>query len=208
MSLSLDTKPSVIVFDVFGTLVKIGKKNHPYKTLLKYLKQQGRAPQSNDARYIMSVDADFTQLALKWGMQIPEDILEALVFDLNEELKTIELFSDSLSTLEQLRCEGYRLALCSNLATPYGKVVGTMLPELDAYAWSYEVSTTKPDPSIYQYLIDELDCHASEVLFIGDTPSADMHGPIEFGMSARLINRKKGQTFADILGDILPKVEV
>ena len=59
----------------------------------------------------------------------------------------------------------------------------------------------KPNPPIYQHLIDQLGCTADEVLFIGDTPLADVQGPSNFGMSARLINRKGGQ----MLNDVLPK---
>ena len=57
----------------------------------------------------------------------------------------------------------------------------------------------KPDPQIYQHLIDQLWCTADEVLFIGDTPLADVEGPSNFGMLARLINRKDGQTLNDVL---------
>ena len=77
------------------------------------------------------------------------------------------------------------------------------LPSLDAYAWSYEVGAIKPESQIYQYLIDKLQCHAKDILFIGDTLLADYSGPNEFCMSARLIDRKNGQKLADVLNDIL-----
>ena len=86
---------------------------------------------------------------------------------------------------------------------PYEKVVSSLLPNIDAYAWSYEVSAIKPESQIYQYLIDQLECRAKDVLFIGDTPLADYSGPNEFGMSARLIDRKNGQKLADVLADII-----
>ena len=104
---------------------------------------------------------------------------------------------------EELKKLGFKLALCSNLAMPYGKIVSSLLPLLDAYAWSYEVAAIKPEPKIYQSLIDQLDCQASEVLFIGDTALADFTGPTAFGMSARLINRNNGQILAEVLNDIL-----
>lgn len=74
-----------------------------------------------------------------------------------------------------------------------------ILPPLDAYAWSYEVAAIKPEPKIYQSLIDQLGCQASDVLFIGDTALADFTGPT---MSARLINRNNDQTLAEVLNDI------
>jgi HAD superfamily hydrolase (TIGR01549 family) len=108
-----------------------------------------------------------------------------------------------LINFRRIKKLGFRLALCSNLAMPYGKVVSSLLPSLDAYAWSYEVGAIKPESQIYQYLIDQLQCHAKDILFIGDTPLADYSGPTEFGMSARLIDRKNGQKLADVLNDIL-----
>ena len=97
---------------------------------------------------------------------------------------------------------GFRLALCSNLAMLYGKVVYSLLPTLDAYTWSYEFGAIKPDSQIYQHLIDKLGCHAKDVLFIGDTPLADFSGPNEFGMSERLIERKNGQKLVEVFNII------
>lgn len=89
------------------------------------------------------------------------------------------------------------------------KIVSSLLPPLDAYAWSYEVAAIKPESEIYQSLIEQLGYQSSEVLFIGGDTAldtyrlADFTGPIAFGMSARLINRKNGQILAKVLKDIL-----
>ena len=196
-------QPSIIVFDVFGTLVKIGERRFPYRNLMKWLKQNGRKPNPDDAKLIMSHNLDFIELAMLLRTDIPKQLLKELKSDLNEELQSIVLYEDTLSTLEELKKLGFKLALCSNLAMPYGEVVSSLLPTLDAYAWSYEVAVIKPEPKIYQSLIDQVDCQASEVLFIEDTALADFTGPTTFGMSARLINRNNGQTLAEVLNDIL-----
>ena len=196
-------EPSVIIFDVFGTLVKIGERRSPYRKLIKWLKENGRQPKPDDAKFIMSQNLSFTELIKLLGINIPDQLLQELEHDLNDELQSIVLYEDTLSTLEELKELGFRLALCSNLAMPYGKVVSSLLPNIDTYAWSYEVGAIKPESQIYQYLIDQLECRAKDVLFIGDTPLADYSGPNEFGMSARLIDRKNGQKLADVLNDIL-----
>lgn len=196
-------EPSVIVFDVFGTLMKIGERRSPYRKLMKWLKENGRQPKPDDAKFIMSQNLSFTELIKLLGINIPEQLLQELEHDLDEELLSIVLYEDTLSTLEELKKLGFRLALCSNLAMPYGKVVSSFLPSFDAYAWSYEVGAIKPESQIYQHLIDKLQCHAKDILFIGDTLLADYSGPNEFGMSARLIDRKNGQKLADVLNDIL-----
>ena len=151
----------------------------------------------------MSQNLNFTEFVKLLRVNVPDQLLQELERDLDEELRSIILYEDTLSTLEELKKLGVRLALCSNLAMPYGKIVSSLLPPLDAYAWSYEVGAIKPEPKIYQSLIEQLGCQTSEVLFIGDTALADFTGPTAFGMSARLINRQNGQTLAEVLNDIL-----
>ena len=196
-------EPSVIIFDVFGTLVKIEERRSPYRKLMKWLKENGRQPKPDDAKFIMSHNLNLAELAKRLAVNIPDQFLQELEHDLDEELRSIRLYEDTLSTLEELHKLGIKLALCSNLAMPYEEIVSSLLPPLDAYAWSYEVTAIKPEPKIYQSLIDQLDCQASEVLFIGDTALADFTGPTTFGMSARLINRNNDQTLAEVLNDIL-----
>ena len=196
-------EPSVIAFDVFGTLIKIGERRSPYRKLIIWLKENERQPKPDDAKFIMSQNLSFTELVKLLGINIPDQLLQELEHDLNDELQSIVLYEDTLSTLEELKELGFRLALCSNLAMPYGKVVSSLLPNIDTYAWSYEVAAIKPEPKIYQSLIDQIDCQASEILFIGDTALADFTGPTTFGMSARLINRNNDQTLAEVLNDIL-----
>jgi len=166
---------------------------------MKWLKENGRQPKPDDAKFIMSHNLNLAELTKRLAVNIPDQFLQELKHDLDEELRSIRLYEDTLSTLEEL----HKLALCSNLAMPYGEIVSSLLPPLDAYAWSYEVGAIKPESQIYQYLIDQLECRAKDVLFIGDTPLADYSGPNEFGMSARLIDRKNGQKLADVLNDIL-----
>jgi len=170
---------------------------------MKWLKENGQQPKPDDAKFIMSHNLNLAELVKLLAVNIPDQFLQELEHDLDEELRSIALYEDSLSTLEELKKLGIKLALCSNLAMPYGKIVSSLLPPLDAYAWSYKVGAIKPESQIYQYLIDQLECHAKDVLFIGDTPLADFSGPNEFGMSARLIDRKNGQKLADILVDII-----
>lgn len=198
--LTCDHSPSVIIFDVFGTLVKIGERRSPYRKLMRYLKQAGRTPQADDAATIMSVDLhDFESMSALFGQHIPQQLLQELNQDLAQEIKSIALYEDTLPTLQHLQHAGFRVGLCSNLAAPYGAPVSALLPPLDVYAWSYAVGAIKPDGRIYQYLLDQLSCNAEDILFIGDTLLADVEGPTAFGMSVKLIDRHQGQTLWEVL---------
>lgn len=198
-----NTPIKVIAFDVFGTLAKIKQKISPYKKFIQWLHTQGHMPQASDAVMVMSINGHFQDIATHLGYHIPQAFLAELHKELQTELAQIELFTDSPPTLERLRKNGYKVVLCSNSATPYGMYISSLIKEIDLYAWSYEVHACKPDPKIYQYIIDQLNCQPNEVLFVGDTPLADVQGPTNFGMSAKLIDRKNGQTLDDVLMDFL-----
>ncbi len=194
-----------VVFDVFGTLIEIKNSQSPYKKMMKWLKQQGRKPQPNDAAMIMSLDGNFATLASYFGYQLPSTLLEEMNNALQHDLKHMRAFDDSIPMLLELRKLGYKLAVCSNAATPYGERVQHLLPPLDAYAWSFKVGANKPDPTIYRYFLNQLKCQPNEVLFIGDTQLADVDGPKKLGMSAQIIHRKNGESLLDVLQPFLKK---
>lgn len=88
-------KPSIIAFDVFGTLVKIGERRSPYKKLMKWLKDHGRKPKPDDAKFIMSQNSDFIEFIKLLSMNVPDQVLQELKSDLDEELQTIALYEDT-----------------------------------------------------------------------------------------------------------------
>ncbi|WP_179381473.1 HAD family hydrolase [Jannaschia marina] len=87
-----------------------------------------------------------------------------------------------------MREAGLLTAVCSNLASPYGPALRRVLPSpADVEVLSYEVGAIKPEPAIYKRVLQELDLPATDVLFVGDTPSADVDGPRAAGFSAMLV---------------------
>lgn len=203
----MNQTPKVIIFDAFGTLVKIGESRHPYRRLMNWLKDNGRKPTTNDANIIMSNNVDIEELAVLFEKAIPTELLKEINHDLQFELNTIMLFEDVIPTLQKLKDLGFKIALCSNLAKPYGDQLKTILPQnlFDVLVLSYEVDAIKPERSIYETLRTKLDCQMYEALFIGDNPILDVEVPISLGMSARLIERKKMQSLSDVLSDLLLK---
>lgn len=200
----MNTNPKVIVFDAFGTLVKISESRSPYRKLMKWLKENGRKPTIKDANIIMSNALDIEKLAILFGKEVPKQILDEINSDLQSEIKTIELYEDTISSLQHLKNHGFKIALCSNLAMPYGEKLKTILPNLfDAIIFSYEVAAIKPELRIYTSLSKELGFQMSDMLFIGDHPILDVEVPISLGMSARLIKRNEQQSLTNILSDFL-----
>lgn len=194
--------PHLIVFDAFGTLVKMSKGRSPYLKLMKWLKDHGRKPTVLDAKIIMSHAVTIPELAVLFEKEIPNYLIGELNYDLQLDLNSIELYEDVISTLQNLKDQGFQIALCSNLAMPYGEHLKQLLPStFDAVIFSYEVGTIKPEPMIYHIICDRLSCQMSDILFVGDHPILDIEVPISLGMSARLIERSKNQNLTDLLSD-------
>ena len=195
--------PKVIIFDAFGTLVKIGTSRSPYRKLMKWLKDNGRKPSTKDASVIMSNPVDIAQLAMLFGENIPTQLLHEINDDLLFELSTIELYKDTPSTLQILKEHGFKIALCSNVAMPYGEQLKKLLPNVfDALFLSYEIGAIKPEENIYEIIKTYFNCEMSEILFIGDHPVLDVEKPISLGMDARLIQRHNKQLLTNVIGDL------
>lgn len=198
--------PKVIIFDAFGTLVKIGTSRSPYRKLMKWLKANGRKPSTKDASVIMSNPVDIAQLAMLFGENIPTQLLHEINDDLLFELSTIELYKDTISTLQILKEQGFKIALCSNVAMPYGEQLKKLLPNVfDALFLSYEIGTIKPEDYIYEVIKTHFNCEMSEMLFIGDHPVLDVEKPISLGMNARLIQRHNKQLLTNVIDDLILK---
>lgn len=194
-----------VVFDVYGTLVRIGERRAPFRALLTRMEAAGRARQAGDAAAIMSCELDLAGAAALLGAELAAPELAALERDLQDELASVCLFPDTLAVLRALAARGLKLGLCSNLAAPYAAPVLRLLPALDAYAWSFEVGAIKPEPAIYAYACRQLGCEPGQVLMVGDTPEADLHGPRRYGMRSLLLRReglKAGDAAVDTIADL------
>lgn len=182
--------PRLVVFDLYGTLIKFGIMHHPFRELLKWARAKGRRVNENDARQLMTIDKDLPELAADLGIHVPQILLDALMRNIQEELASLSLFDDVISTLDKLQKLGTPVAICSNLARPYGIVIDRLLSQYQLHCFlSYEVGFIKPEPEMYQKIITSLNVPANQCLFIGDTLIADYEGPINNGFQARHLIR-------------------
>jgi HAD superfamily hydrolase (TIGR01549 family) len=189
-----------VVFDVFGTLAEIGEKRRPYAKLMQLLRTSGREPQPDDAARLMSTNVGLAGVPKLFDTRLSAASIAELELDLYAELSTIKLYPEVTSTLTALRNAGYKIGLCSNLAPPYAVPIKLLLPfELDAYAWSFEAGTVKPEPAIYKAVCVSLGCSPKEVVMIGDTLEADYAGPRRIGMHGFHLRRNGDSVVAESL---------
>lgn len=183
-----------IVFDAFGTLIRYTTRPAPYGSLVD---ANGRPM---DRLACLTRNAPLATLASEIGVG---DKLDVILPDLAEELSGLRLFPEVADALAKARAAGLRLAVCSNLAYEYGPAVRGLVPELDAYVLSYEVGVAKPHPTMYRLACAELGCAPAETVFVGDSKRCDFDGPQAFGMKARWLDRRGGQSLVDALAGIL-----
>jgi FMN phosphatase YigB (HAD superfamily) len=201
--IAVSNQPKAVIFDVFGTLLEIGQQHHPYLLLMRYLRAQGRQPRADDSRTILTFDGGLAELAESLGATVPADQLAACEAALQSDLNSIASFADVAGTFAALRQREYRIAICSNLAQPYGAKVMDLLPDADVFAMSYQLGHIKPEPQIYQHILDKLSLAANDCIFIGDSAYADRDGAKAMGIDGRLLDRQKAPQLKDLLADVL-----
>jgi FMN phosphatase YigB (HAD superfamily) len=197
-----------VVFDAFGTLVEIGTPRRPYSRLISEVGKRQDLRGVDTARLVMAQPVNLRDTATALGAGVPERLIAELEGDLATELVSIRLFPDTLPALATIRQAGLRIGLCSNLAMPYGPpVTATLGSSVDWYGWSFELATIKPDQGIYRKVCKALSCQPHEVLFVGDTRTADYDGPRQSGMHALHLVRHGTSNGLDVirtLSDVVP----
>lgn len=184
-------KVRAVVFDVYGTIATINSKRGPFARLLQIGVEKGRPKTADDARTLMTQSWSLKGAADFLGIELTPAELDDLERDLETELDSITLYPDVLPTIRALQRRGIKIAVCSNLAEPYAAPIMRLLPvQLDAYAWSFERQTMKPDRALYEDVCEMLSCTPSQVLMVGDTQLADVDGPRRAGMQSILLDRK------------------
>lgn len=175
-----------VCFDAFGTVVEITEKRKPYRPLIDTL--EPTVAQALRHR-LMREDRTLESWASALDVDLPAGMLDQVASEIASELQSVRLRPGMDAIWADLRARGVSIALCSNLATPYGAVLHNLLPDPpDAMILSYQIGFLKPEPEIYGCVAMALGLERAEILFTGDTPSADVEGPKAAGMQAMPIH--------------------
>lgn len=181
-----------VIFDAFGTLLKIQGGRHPYRRLLRIGQANGRRPRPDDAHVLMQEPLTLTQAADRLGIRVKLDELAELEQLLAAEVAGIEPYADGLEAVALLHREGIRIGVCSNLAYPYREAILRHYPTMDAYAFSCELGVIKPDAGIYNATCELLGALPDLTLMIGDSRRCDRDGPREMGIKGYFLDRSEG----------------
>ncbi|SPJ25718.1 HAD family hydrolase [Palleronia abyssalis] len=171
-----------VCFDAFGALVEIADRRDPYRTLLRALPPMARR---ECARRLMREDRATPDWPVLLGCEIPADVLARVEAAIRDEANSIRMRPGFRAAWAALRAKNLKLAVCSNLAAPYGPPLRAALPDApDAVALSYELGTIKPELALYAAVARMLALPPDRIVFVGDSRAADIDGPRRAGMQA------------------------
>ncbi|WP_455917600.1 HAD family hydrolase [Pseudomonas cerasi] len=194
-----------VLLDAFGTILQIKPGKHPYRQLLKEGLQNGRRPSPGDAKKLMMFNGGLSEAADHLGINIHPSRLAEIEEVLEHEVNSIEAFPDALEAVALLQEGSLLVAVCSNLAYPYGRAVKRLFPTMDAFGFSYEMGLVKPDPRMYQATCEMIGVESdngfgeSRVIMVGDSLRCDCHGPREVGITGIHLDRLKCDGINDLM---------
>lgn len=175
----------VILFDLGGVLLELGPSPVPERAI------EGR-------RGLKLGDwfSSETAIAFEKGAIGPESFARALIAELDLDCHADELiehfsawprglYPGAAELLEHLR-SSHRLALLTNTNELHWRrfVDEIGLPQrVDHVFASHQIGLVKPEADIYRYILAQLDCAASRVLFIDDN-AENVAGAKSLGLEA------------------------
>lgn len=185
-----DQKIDAIVFDLYGTLLRIrepllqrgvprllGVAARPWMELVRSELLTSRFAGAVDlVRFLCE------RLAPDRSPEAEARCLELL----QRELASVEAFPGVRALLGFLQRRGYALGVASNLASPHKQPLHDLglAERFAAFACSCDEGRRKPDPRLYLDLCARLGMAPESVLVVGDSLPNDVAAPRALGMQA------------------------
>ena len=94
--------------------------------------------------------------------------------------------SESIELLKTLRSRGVKTGLITNTFSDECEMIkeSPLFPLFDVAMISYETGLCKPDPAVYNAMIEKLGILPQECLYVGDGGSRELFGARDAGMKA------------------------
>jgi len=200
-----------VIFDLGGTLIERGRRSFEpgnATALTEWLRSRGHhiGSEFTDAvvaereasfarrtgmREVRAVEALRPVLA-RHGLPIDDTFLTAAESAFYEpELRAMRLLPDAIDVLELLRARGLRVALASNASSHYFveeccRRLG-ISRYLDPIMSSAAIGWAKPDPRIFNAILQPWVMSPEHAVMVGDNVSTDIAGARALGMRSILL---------------------
>ena len=123
-----------------------------------------------------------TDLAAQMAAGSDDELKEAMLYAMTHFSDVVIPMPETIAFLKEMKQRGYGIYLLSNYNEYFEDSIRTIgiLPYLDGYVYSYKEKVIKPDPLIYQILLNRYQLKKEECLFIDDKPS-NVQGALQVG---------------------------
>lgn len=169
----------VICFDLFGTLIEITDRRRPFAHLKRKMTPEKalkfRRLAMTTEMMLAEIDAE-----VRGGATVTDFVVAQAA--IAREVASVRIRPGVAKMLAALPI---RYGVCSNLSADYAGALDRF-PEISPAfrVLSCFVGCMKPDRRIYELVLEAAGVPAARILFVGDTPAADLEGPIRAGMRA------------------------
>jgi 2-haloalkanoic acid dehalogenase type II len=111
---------------------------------------------------------------------------------LREQLSHLLAYPDALETVDRLAAGGMRLGLLSNADEDFlQSAVSRNRLRFSVIQSSESLRTYKPHRATFMALAERLGCEPEEILYVGDSPYADVHGAHGAGLRTAWVRRSE-----------------
>jgi len=198
-----------VLFDLGGTLIKTADIPEIYKRILESYGVKVSSDQILKAHRKNEKEIDVVkgQLELgrsfwvKWNLKVLEEIgiqqnrefLAKKIDELWWEYADLEVYSDVMETLAQLRAKGVKTGIVTNgLKSDFQKILEKLKLTncFDVVVGVDTCNKGKPDREIFLYALDKLRVHPKKALFIGDSIKYDYEAAKGAGLKPLIIDRE------------------
>lgn len=204
-----------VLFDAYGTLVlptvetaRVARRAGapPLRALLAALgeltdERREMVRQLTLVRPLATMKDAAALLEAELGRPVPPALVEEQEAVLARQLATFVLRQGTLEALEALRARGVRVALLSNLASPYREPIRRLGLEarVDVAVYSCDVGLAKPDPAIFRLALERLGvADPARAVMVGDRQDLDAQGAEAAGLRAHVFARAR--PLSELLG--------
>jgi FMN phosphatase YigB (HAD superfamily) len=191
-----------IIFDLYGTLVKVTKKTNPYLYLLSTAKNEA-IPHRKIIHDIITDDYETDELILFNDLSMDDSEKEVFNNLLKTEIDSVIPINGVYRAITKLVEKDYRLFLLSNLSVPYMDPFYSL--QFDSYFekafFSCKEHDRKPNASFYQKVLNYARLEKEDVVMIGDSLFSDIEGAKKFGIDA--IYRDPEDSLTEVIKELL-----
>jgi putative hydrolase of the HAD superfamily len=119
-----------------------------------------------------------------------QDVLIARVRDIGAH-RQMRAYDESAPVLAELRARGVTLAICSNWDWDLEEAIAAagLTGTVDSMVSSAWVGARKPHQRMYEAVLEGAGVEPEHALFVGDTWSCDVEGPLAFGLVPVYVRR-------------------